>query len=48
MYAVSWLTCSLVWTRSKKTEVAPEPQAALERVNSMQRDGDTRGSSSGI
>ena len=47
-YLIESRPCSRVWTRSKKTEVAPEPQAALDRVNSMQRDECTRGSSSGI
>ena len=49
MKAVSWLTCSRCCSRSKKTAVAPEPQAALLRVNSMQRlASEYRGSCGGI
>ena len=34
-YDVNWLSCSLFCNRSKKTEVAPDPQAELDLVNSM-------------
>jgi hypothetical protein len=35
MYDVNLLSCSRGWTFPKKTEVEPEPQVALERVNSI-------------
>ncbi len=35
MYEVNLLSCSLGWTFPKKTDVEPEPQVALDLVNSM-------------
>ena len=48
MKEVNWLICSLGRMLLNKTEVAPEPQMALLRTNSMHRCVRMRGSLGGI